>query len=124
MGNDVRAHYSCSLTSDFSIHGNNNYIPHPFSPLSLQPPLETSLSSSLDPFGSPFSHPLSQYISRSHGRAAVFRYVSGESTSERGEDKPIDYMPTSLEDSHSARPIWFTDTETETKCCSRQGYPL
>lgn len=29
-------------------------------------------------------HPLSQYVSRSHGRAAVFRYVSGESTSEKG----------------------------------------
>lgn len=35
--------------------------------------------------------------------------------SERGEDKPIDYMPTSLKDSHSTWPIWFTDTETETK---------
>lgn len=29
-------------------------------------------------------HPLSQCISRSHGGAAVFRYVSGESMSERG----------------------------------------
>uniref|UniRef100_A0A3P8RB30 Sterile alpha motif domain containing 10 n=1 Tax=Astatotilapia calliptera TaxID=8154 RepID=A0A3P8RB30_ASTCA len=83
--------------------------------LQLQPPLEISLSSSLDPFSGPFPHPLSQYVSRSHGRAAVFKYVSGESTSERGEDEPIDYMPTSLEDSHSTRPIGFTDTETETK---------
>ncbi|GLD46223.1 sterile alpha motif domain-containing protein 10 isoform X1, partial [Lates japonicus] len=87
------------------------------------PPLETSLSSSLDPFGSPFPHPLSQYVSKSHGRAAVFRYVSGESMSERGEDKPIDNMPTSLEDSHSTQPMWFTDTDTETKPPLKAGVP-
>ncbi|XP_041859947.1 sterile alpha motif domain-containing protein 10 isoform X1 [Melanotaenia boesemani] len=76
----------------------------------FEPHLEISRSSSLDQFGSPSPHPLSQCVSRSHGRAAVFRYVNRESTEERGEDEPIDYVPTGLEDSHSTRPIWFTDT--------------
>jgi len=80
------------------------------SPPSLQPPLEISLSSSLDLFGSPSPRPLSQYVSRSHERAAVLRYVNRESTSERGKDEPVGYMPAGLEDSHSTQPIWFTDT--------------
>ncbi|KAF6730426.1 Sterile alpha motif domain-containing protein 10 [Oryzias melastigma] len=89
---------------------------------SFELPLEITLSSALDLFGSPSPHPPSQYVSRSRGKAAVFRYASRESTSEREEDEPPHYMPAGLEDSHSSRPMWFTETETKPRL--RQGYPL
>lgn len=109
----------------FSINVNPNHIPH-FHPLlvslSVQPPLETSLSSSLDGNGSPFPPPLSQPISRSCGGAAVCSYMWAES--EREEDGSLDYMPTSLGDFHSTWPFWFRDWKQTQSPTQELGYPL
>lgn len=72
------------VSIDINSNQTPNFHPFPFS-ISLQPPLETSLSFSLDGNGSPFSSPLSQPISRSRGGAAVCRYTRGETCRVKGK---------------------------------------
>lgn len=95
---DVRTNYWCTLNS---LVNPNCVAFSPLLPCSSLPSLYSLLWKLL--LAHPWIHlaafslipsrPPSQYVSRSHGRAAVFRYVSGESMSERGEDRPIDDMP-------------------------------
>lgn len=101
--------YSISSLSPLfvSVKINPNQIPHfypfPFS-ISLQPPLETSLSSSLDGNGSPFCSPLSQPISRSRGGAAVCRYMWGETCWVNGERTAL---------WATCQPVWGTSIQHE-----------
>ncbi|XP_029973718.1 sterile alpha motif domain-containing protein 10 isoform X1 [Salarias fasciatus] len=92
--------------------------------LQLQPPLEISLSSSMDPLGI-----LSLIPCHSTSLGAMEALPSSDMRAEnqqvkRGEDKPIDYVPARLEDSHLPQPIWFPDSEAETKPRSRPERPL